>query len=208
MGMMKSQVSGAATQMKLNHTQASMAQSLAGVSAAMGKMNEAVDPAKMMQIMKEFERENEQMDLKQEMMDDALDNLFDDDVLEGEADAVTEQVRVVSLRGCVLCHCAGACWPACLEQVQTGACWQVCRGVRQRSRSESFKTLETSDCFRGGRESVCEGEGLRGEAEPRGSGTRPADGRVIVGQAQGCCVWRKGVCEGGKGAWPCARTKA
>eukprot|EP00802_Teleaulax_amphioxeia_P017245 Tamp_17395.p1 GENE.Tamp_17395~~Tamp_17395.p1 ORF type:complete len:214 (+),score=77.36 Tamp_17395:72-644(+) len=92
MGMMKSQVSGAATQMKLNHTQASMAQSLAGVSAAMGKMNEAVDPAKMMQIMKEFERENEQMDLKQEMMDDALDNLFDDDVLEGEADAVTEQV--------------------------------------------------------------------------------------------------------------------
>jgi len=155
MGMMKSQVSGAATQMKLNHTQASMAQSLAGVSAAMGKMNEAVDPAKMMQIMKEFERENEQMDLKQEMMDDALDNLFDDDVLEGEADAVTEQVRVVSLRGCVLCHCAGACWPACLEQVQTGACWQVCRGVRQRSRSESFKTLETSDCFRGGGERVC-----------------------------------------------------
>jgi hypothetical protein len=36
MGMMKSQVSSAAMQMKLNHTQANMAQSLAGASAAMG----------------------------------------------------------------------------------------------------------------------------------------------------------------------------
>jgi len=91
--MMKSQISGAATQMKLNHTQAKMVESMAGAAAAMGKMNEAVDPAKMMKMMAEFERENEKMDTKQEMMDEALDGLFDDDVIEGEADAVTEQVR-------------------------------------------------------------------------------------------------------------------
>jgi charged multivesicular body protein 2A len=93
MGMMKSQISGAATQMKLNHTQAKMVESMAGAATAMGKMNEAVDPAKMMKMMAEFERENEKMDTKQEMMDEALDGLFDDDVIEGEADAVTEQVR-------------------------------------------------------------------------------------------------------------------
>jgi charged multivesicular body protein 2A len=87
MGMMKSQIAGAATQMKLNHTQAKMVESMAGAAAAMGKMNEAVDPAKMMKMMAEFERENEKMDTKQEMMDEALDGLFD------EADAVTEQVR-------------------------------------------------------------------------------------------------------------------
>jgi hypothetical protein len=92
MGMMKSQIAGAATQMKLNHTQAKMVESMAGAANAMGKMNEAVDPAKMMKMMAEFARENEMMDTKQEMMDEALDGLFDDDVIEGEADAVTEQV--------------------------------------------------------------------------------------------------------------------
>ena len=91
--MMKSQIAGAATQMKLNHTQAKMVESMAGAANAMGKMNEAVDPAKMMKMMAEFERENEKMDTKQEMMDEALDGLFDDDVIEGEADSVTEQVR-------------------------------------------------------------------------------------------------------------------
>ena len=34
----------------------------------------------------------------QEMMDDALDNLFDDDDIEGEADAVTQQVSNAGMR--------------------------------------------------------------------------------------------------------------
>ena len=44
----------------------------------------------MNKVMMEFQRENEKMDMKQEMMDDALDSLFDDDTVEDEADAVTQ----------------------------------------------------------------------------------------------------------------------
>ncbi len=43
-------------------------------------------------IADEFTQENEKMNDKQEMMDDALDNIFDDDTIEEEADAVTQQV--------------------------------------------------------------------------------------------------------------------
>ena len=92
MGAMKGQVQGAAVQMKLNLTQANMAQSLAGASEAMGKMNAAVNPAEMAKTMAQFSQENEKMQLKQEMMDDALDDLFDDDDVEAESDLITQQV--------------------------------------------------------------------------------------------------------------------
>ena len=39
----------------------------------------------------------------QEMMDDALDNLFDDDDIEGEADAVTQQVSNAGMRANSTC---------------------------------------------------------------------------------------------------------
>ena len=55
-------------------------------------MNEAINPQQMARVMAEFERENDKMDTKQELMDDALDSLFDDDTVEDEADAVTQQV--------------------------------------------------------------------------------------------------------------------
>lgn len=58
-------------------------------------LSAAIDPAKMNKTMMEFARENEKMDMKQEMMDEALDSLFDDDTLQDEADAVT-QVNVKS----------------------------------------------------------------------------------------------------------------
>lgn len=92
MGAMKGQVQSAAVQMKLSNTQQNMVESLADASKAMGNMNATMDPAKMAKTMNEFQIQNEKMDLKQEMMDDALDNLFDDDDIEGEADAVTQQV--------------------------------------------------------------------------------------------------------------------
>lgn len=92
MGAMKGQVQSAANQMKLNQTQANVVQSLAGASKAMAKQNETIDPAQLAKIMNEFQRENEKIQVKEEMMDEALDDLFSDDVLEEEADAVTQQV--------------------------------------------------------------------------------------------------------------------
>lgn len=43
MGAMKCSLQGASTQMKVNHTQANMVQSLAGATKAMGAMNEGTD---------------------------------------------------------------------------------------------------------------------------------------------------------------------
>lgn len=132
MGAMKGQVQSAAVQMKLSNTQQNMVDSLADASKAMGNMNATMDPAKMAKTMNEFQIQNEKMDLKQvgplahgpeasldryiplsaglkrctyaqEMMDDALDNLFDDDDIEGEADAVTQQVSNAGMRANSTC---------------------------------------------------------------------------------------------------------
>mmetsp|Transcript_29176 Transcript_29176/g.59302 ORF Transcript_29176/g.59302 Transcript_29176/m.59302 type:complete len:91 (+) Transcript_29176:8-280(+) len=43
-------------------------------------------------MLQEFEKQNEVMDAKQEMLDDGLDGLFDDDEITTEADSVTAQV--------------------------------------------------------------------------------------------------------------------
>ena len=60
----------------------------------------------------EFTQENEQMDTKQEMMDDALDGLFDDDNIEEEADSVTQQVQVRP--ACFVTCSRSMCAPLCM----------------------------------------------------------------------------------------------
>ncbi len=46
----------------------------------------------MTKIMMNFQRENEVMEVRQELMDDALTDAFDADEIEAEADEVTGQV--------------------------------------------------------------------------------------------------------------------
>ena len=62
------------------------------VSTAMAAANSAVDAKEMAKIMAQFTRENEVMELRQEMMDDALTDAFDSEGVEEEADEVTGQV--------------------------------------------------------------------------------------------------------------------
>ncbi|KAJ1472311.1 hypothetical protein T484DRAFT_1840846, partial [Baffinella frigidus] len=93
---MKGQVSGIASSMKLMESNVKMMGTAAKVSEVMGQ-----DPAQMRGMMQEYQKQAAQMDMKQalpytksptEMMDDALDNLFDDDEIEEEADGITQQV--------------------------------------------------------------------------------------------------------------------
>jgi hypothetical protein len=49
----------------------------------------------------DFSQENDKLNDKQEMMDDALDGLFDDDEIEEEADAVTQQARSCTISPCL-----------------------------------------------------------------------------------------------------------
>jgi hypothetical protein len=73
-------------------TQVAAAAAIGNVSGAMAKINQAIDTKEMTKIMMNFQRENEVMEVRQELMDDALTDAFDADEIEAEADEVTGQV--------------------------------------------------------------------------------------------------------------------
>jgi len=73
-------------------SQVAASTAIGNVTKAMGTANTAVDAKEMAKIMNEFTRENEVMNVRQEMMDDALTDVFDSDEVEEEADQVTNQV--------------------------------------------------------------------------------------------------------------------
>ena len=71
---------------------AAAASAIGKVSDAMGTANSILDPKKMTQTMNEFTKQNEMMNIREEMMDDALTDAFDNDELDEEAEDVTNQV--------------------------------------------------------------------------------------------------------------------
>jgi hypothetical protein len=73
-------------------THQAAASAIGSVTTAMSSANKAVDSTEMAKIMNQFQRENEVMAVRQEMMDDALTDAFDADGVEEEADEVTNQV--------------------------------------------------------------------------------------------------------------------
>jgi len=73
-------------------TQVAAASAIGNVSKAMKITNEAMNVKETTKILHEFQRENEKLEVKQEMMDDALMDAFDNDEIEEEADQLTSQV--------------------------------------------------------------------------------------------------------------------
>mmetsp|Transcript_12750 Transcript_12750/g.14852 ORF Transcript_12750/g.14852 Transcript_12750/m.14852 type:complete len:219 (+) Transcript_12750:343-999(+) len=65
---------------------------IGNVAGAMQTANTAVNATEMAKIMNDFTRQNEVMEIRQEMMDDALTDAFDTDGIEEDADEVTDQV--------------------------------------------------------------------------------------------------------------------
>merc|ERR1711897_31048 len=54
--------------------------------------NEAMNVKETMKVLQEFTKETERMEIKQELMDDALMDAFDNEDVEEEAEQVTNQV--------------------------------------------------------------------------------------------------------------------
>jgi Snf7 len=73
-------------------TQVAAASAIGSVTTAMAKANSIMDVKATTKIMQDFQRENERLDIKQEMMDDALIDAFDTEDVEEEAEQVTNQV--------------------------------------------------------------------------------------------------------------------
>jgi charged multivesicular body protein 2A len=68
-----------------------MMQSMKGATQILGSMNRSMNLPALQRIAMEFERENDIMDQRQEMMDDAIDDMTGVDE-EVEGDEVVEQV--------------------------------------------------------------------------------------------------------------------
>lgn len=69
-----------------------MAQAMKGVTRAMGTMNRQLKLPQIQKIMMEFEKQSEIMDMKEEMMNDAIDDAMGDEDDEEESDAIVGQV--------------------------------------------------------------------------------------------------------------------
>lgn len=68
-----------------------MMQAMKGATMALGSMNKSMNLPALQKIAMEFERENDIMEQRQEIMDDAMDDAMDVGV-EEEGDEVVEQV--------------------------------------------------------------------------------------------------------------------
>jgi len=73
-------------------THVAAASAIGKVTEAMGTANALLDPKEMTKTMNEFAKQNEMANIREEMMDDALTDAFDNDELDEEADQVTNQV--------------------------------------------------------------------------------------------------------------------
>ena len=95
-------------------TNEQMMQAMKGATMALGSMNRTMNLPSLQRIAMEFERENDIMEQRQEMMDDAIDDAMDVGV-EEEGDEVVEQVLEeigVDLNQAVSCAKGGwTTWP-------------------------------------------------------------------------------------------------
>ncbi|KAK4140526.1 Snf7-domain-containing protein [Dichotomopilus funicola] len=88
---MRSQLQKVSLRLQTYRTNEQMMQAMKGATMALGSMNRTMNLPSLQRIAMEFERENDIMEQRQEMMDDAIDDAMDVG-LEEEGDEVVEQV--------------------------------------------------------------------------------------------------------------------
>jgi len=88
----KAQLNSVGMQATAMATQASAISAVGAVTEALGNANKIMDAKKMNKTLLEFQRENERANMKEELMNDALAEAFDQSDVEEEADMVTNQV--------------------------------------------------------------------------------------------------------------------
>ena len=88
----KAQVGAMGMHATVTASQIAAASAIGSVTDTMKTANKAMDMKATMKVMTEFQRENERMAVKEEMMDDVLAEAFDGESVEEEADQLTQQV--------------------------------------------------------------------------------------------------------------------
>ncbi|CAI5441706.1 unnamed protein product [Caenorhabditis angaria] len=90
--MMKANIQAVSLKVQTLKSQDAMASAMKGVTKAMQSMNRQLNLPQIQKIMMEFEKQSEIMDMKEEIMGDAIDDALGEAGDEEETDAVVNQV--------------------------------------------------------------------------------------------------------------------
>nr|CAG4636630.1 EOG090X0H8I [Eubosmina coregoni] len=90
--LMRANIQAVSLKIQTLKSQNAMAEAMKGVTKAMQNMNKQLKLPQIQKIMQEFEKQSEIMDMKEEMMSDAIDDAMGDEGDEEESDAVVSQV--------------------------------------------------------------------------------------------------------------------
>ncbi|XP_043271320.1 charged multivesicular body protein 2a [Venturia canescens] len=90
--LMKANIQAVSLKIQTLRSQNTMAQAMKGVTKAMQSMNKQLNLPQIQKILHEFEKQSEIMDMKEEIMNDAIDDAMEDEGDEEESDAVVSQV--------------------------------------------------------------------------------------------------------------------
>merc|ERR1712007_11190 len=88
----QSQIRGAKNQAHTMGANVKLAETMGQTTKVMGQMNKLVDPQKVAKTMQEFEMANAKMEMTEETMNDALDDILADSDDESEEQAVITKV--------------------------------------------------------------------------------------------------------------------
>ncbi|KAI8886561.1 Snf7-domain-containing protein [Backusella circina FSU 941] len=89
---MKTQLQAVGLRIQTLSSSHQMSEAMRGATKAMGSMNRQMNLPKIQQIMMEFEKESELMDMKDEMMGDAIDDAMEEEDDEEESDEIVNKV--------------------------------------------------------------------------------------------------------------------
>ena len=90
--LMKANIQAVSLKIQTLRSTAAMANAMKGVTKAMARMNSKMNLPQMQKIMMEFEKQSEIMDMKEEMMNDTMDDVIGGEDEDEESEQVVQQV--------------------------------------------------------------------------------------------------------------------
>jgi len=90
--LMKANIQAVSLKIQTLKSQNTMAEAMKGVTKAMQNMNRQLNLPQIQKILQEFEKQSEIMDMKEEMINEHIDDAMEDEGDEEETDAVVSQV--------------------------------------------------------------------------------------------------------------------
>ncbi|KAH9405986.1 PREDICTED: charged multivesicular body protein 2a-like [Rhagoletis zephyria] len=90
--LMRANIQAVSLKVQTLRSQNAMAMAMRGVTRALQNMNRQMNLPQIQKIMHEFERQSDMMDMKEEMMSEAIDDVIGDEEDEEESDVVVTQI--------------------------------------------------------------------------------------------------------------------